>query len=218
MADGWKIYWRTPGDAGVPTTFDWKGSANAAAVKVLYPAPMRMSEAGSQVIGYKKAVLFPLEVTPKDAARPVRLEIALEYGICHDVCIPVTATLALSLPPRAAPRTAAVEAALERVPRTAAARRKTDPWWKRVALVEDKSGTRLEIDVAFPGGSKGADVFIEAPDGLYVPLPRKLAESAGVVRYAVELAPDIAKDLRGKTVTLTMVSDAGSSEGQWTFP
>ncbi len=71
----------------------------------------------------------------------------------------------------------------------------------------------------FPGGTKGADVFIEAPDGIYVPLPKKLAEDAqGVVRYAVELAPALAKELRGKTVTLTMVSDAGASEGQWTLP
>ena len=219
MADGWKIYWRTPGDAGVPTTFDWKGSTNAAAVKVLYPAPIRMSEAGAQVIGYKKAVLFPLHVTPKDAGRPVRLEIALEYGICSDICIPVTTKLELSLAPgRTARKGGAVEAAIERVPRMAVERRKTDPWWKRVARVEDRAGARLEIDVLFPGGTGGADVFVEAPDGIYLPFAKRLGESAGIVRYAVELAPDLGKDLRGKTVTLTMVSDAGSSEGEWTFP
>src|SRR5262245_37498258 len=66
IADGWKTYWRTPGDAGVPPQFDWSGSTNAAAIKVLYPAPIRMREAGGEVIGYKKAVLFPLEVTPQD--------------------------------------------------------------------------------------------------------------------------------------------------------
>jgi len=61
-------------------------------------------------------------------------------------------------------------------------------------------------------------VFVEAPDGIYLPFAKRLGESAGIVRYAVELAPDLGKDLRGKTVTLTMVSDAGSSEGEWTFP
>jgi DsbC/DsbD-like thiol-disulfide interchange protein len=180
---------------------------------------MRMSEAGAQVIGYKKAVLLPLEVVPKDAGRPVRLEIALEYGICQDICIPVTTTLALSLPPgRTARKGDAIETALERVPRAAAQRRKTDPQLKRVARVEDKAGTRLEIDVAFPGDARGADVFIEAPDGLYVPFARRVGEDAGVVRYAVALGPDLAKDLRGRTVTITMVSDAGASEEQWTSP
>jgi DsbC/DsbD-like thiol-disulfide interchange protein len=179
-----------------------------------------MSEAGAEVLAYKKAVLFPLEVTPQDAARPVALKLALEYGICRDICIPATATIELSLAPGlTAGKADAVKAALERVPRSQAERRKTDPWWKRVAAVGGETGSRLEIDVMFPGGSKGADLFIEAPEGLYVPLPKRLAKDVqGVVRYAMELAPGLAKDLRGRTLTLTMVSDAGASEGQWTFP
>ena len=216
MAEGWKTYWRTPGDAGVPPTFDWSGSTNAAAVKVLYPAPMRMEEAGGEVIGYKNAVLFPVDVTPRDASRPVSLKLTLEYGICRDICIPASTTLELALAPGAAGgQSDALKAAVELVPRSQAERRKMDPWWKRVAEV----GPRLEIDVAFPGGSRGADLFIEAPAGLYLPLPKKLSENAqGVVRYAVALSPGLAKDLRGKVLTLTMVSDAGSSEGEWTFP
>src|SRR5262245_57588765 len=30
LADGWKTYWRMPGDAGVPPSFDWSDSANTA--------------------------------------------------------------------------------------------------------------------------------------------------------------------------------------------
>jgi DsbC/DsbD-like thiol-disulfide interchange protein len=215
MAEGWKTYWRMPGDAGVPPTFDWSGSGNLGAVTVFYPAPIRMEEAGGEVIGYKHAVLFPVEVKAKDASRPVALKLALEYGICRDICIPASTTLELTLAPGATGGPSdALKAAVERVPRSQAERRKTDPWWKRVA----EAGPRLEIDVAFPGGSKGADLFIEAPAGLYLPLPKKLSEDAlGVVRYAVALSPDLAKDLRGKMLTLTMVSDAGSSEGQWRF-
>ena len=219
MAEGWKTYWRTPGDAGVPPTFDWSRSDNVGAVKVLYPAPMRMEEAGGEVIGYKNAVLFPVDVTPRDASRPVSLKLTLEYGICRDICIPASTTLELALAQGAAGGPAdALKAAAERVPRSQAERRKTDPWWKRVASAGGEADPRLEIDVIFPGGSKGADLFIEAPAGLYLPLPKKLSEDAqGVVRYAVELSPDLAKDLRGKTLTLTMISDAGSSEGEWRF-
>jgi DsbC/DsbD-like thiol-disulfide interchange protein len=28
MDDGWKTYWRNPGDSGVPPQFDWSGSKN----------------------------------------------------------------------------------------------------------------------------------------------------------------------------------------------
>jgi DsbC/DsbD-like thiol-disulfide interchange protein len=217
MEEGWKTYWRTPGDAGVPPTFDWTGSANAAAIEVSYPAPVRMPEAGGEVIGYKGAVLFPIKVTPQDAAGPVLLKLALEYGICREICIPATATLELSLPPAGTGgHAAAIEAALERVPRPQSSRRKTDPELRRVAVDDD--GSRLTIEAAFHGG-KGADVFVEAPEGLYVPLPRKLAEQAGgIVRYGIDLSPDLARDLRGKTLTFTLVSEAGASEAKWTFP
>jgi DsbC/DsbD-like thiol-disulfide interchange protein len=181
-----------------------------------------MDEAGSEVIAYKKAVLFPVEVKPQDASRPVGLKLVLEYGICRDICVSANATLELSLAPgptagKTAGKADAVAAALARVPRAGSERRKTDPWWQKVAEVGGEAGSRLEIDVTFPGGTKGADLFIEAPEGLYVPLPKRLSEDAGVIRYAVQLTPDDVKHLRGKTLTLTMVSDAGASEGQWTF-
>ena len=34
MAEGWKTYWRNPGEAGVPPNFDWSGSTNTASIKV----------------------------------------------------------------------------------------------------------------------------------------------------------------------------------------
>src|SRR5262245_454234 len=145
IADGWKTYWRTPGDAGVPPQFDWSGSTNTAAVKVLYPAPMRMREAGGEVIGYKNAVLFPLEVTPENAAKPVALKLALEFGICKDICIPATATLELSLPPiKAGGHPDPIKGALERVPRQPP--RKTDPELRRVALGGGEAAPRLTVE------------------------------------------------------------------------
>ncbi|MDO5529308.1 MAG: hypothetical protein Q4F71_07880, partial [Paracoccus sp. (in: a-proteobacteria)] len=26
LAPGWKTYWRSPGDAGIPPSFDWRGA------------------------------------------------------------------------------------------------------------------------------------------------------------------------------------------------
>src|SRR3954464_2456574 len=41
---GWKAYWRTPGDSGVPPRFDFSKSENVEAVTVLWPAPMRFDD------------------------------------------------------------------------------------------------------------------------------------------------------------------------------
>jgi DsbC/DsbD-like thiol-disulfide interchange protein len=219
LDDGWKTYWRMPGDAGVPPQLDWAGSVNAANIKVLYPAPVRIAEADGQVIGYKHAVLLPIEVTPQDPTKPVALKLAMELGICRDICIAATANLDLVLPPAGkTSQNDAIAAALERVPRPHAGRRPSDPKLVQVGLGDGESGPRLIVQVAF-GGSSGGDVFVEAPESIYVPMLRREPPAAdGTVRFWADLTPDLVRDLKGKTITLTLVSETGGSEAQWTFP
>ena len=39
LAPGWKIYWRSPGDAGFPPRIDWSGSQNLGSADMRWPAP-----------------------------------------------------------------------------------------------------------------------------------------------------------------------------------
>src|SRR6478735_12541837 len=41
LQPGWKTYWRTAGDSGVPPRFDFSKSDNIEAVTILWPAPTR---------------------------------------------------------------------------------------------------------------------------------------------------------------------------------
>jgi DsbC/DsbD-like thiol-disulfide interchange protein len=222
LDEGWKTYWRMPGDAGVPPNFEWKGSTNAAKIAVHFPAPTRMQEAGAQTIGYKKAVTFPVEVVPGDPTAPVRLELKLELGICREICIPAEAALALTLQPSelqgaAAP---AALAALERVPRPQAGRRSEDPKLERVATDLDRQRPRLVIEARFPRGQAGADAFIEAPDGIYLPMPQRVADGVdGILRFEVDLSrSDVSRELAGKTLRVTLVGDSGATEASWALP
>jgi DsbC/DsbD-like thiol-disulfide interchange protein len=220
MADGWKTYWRMPGDSGVPPAFDWAGSTNIASAKVLYPAPMRMPEADGAAIGYKQSVLLPIEVTPQDPSKPITLKLALEFGVCREICIPATASFDLAIPaaPAGAPAPQ-IAAALERVPRPQQSRRKGDPDLKRVAVSSDGQSPKLTIEASFAGPATDADVFIEAPEGLYVPMPKRVAtDAAGVVRFETNLSRDLAQDLKGKALTFTLVSETGATEARWNFP
>ena len=62
LKEGWKTYWRYPGDLGVPLVLDFSASQNVKAVIVRYPAPMRFPDgAGGNSIGYKGDVILPLE-------------------------------------------------------------------------------------------------------------------------------------------------------------
>ena len=44
LAPGWKTYWRAPGDAGIPPSFNWSGSKNVADVRVQFPVPEVFSQ------------------------------------------------------------------------------------------------------------------------------------------------------------------------------
>ncbi len=219
MADGWKTYWRSPGDAGgIPPNFDWAGSENLASAQVLYPAPSRLSDASGDSVGYKKSVVFPIEVTAKDRTKPVTLTVALEFGVCREICVPAEAKLSLSLAAQPMePAPAALTSALDSVPRKSAHRRPNDPEMKagRAMLTGDKP--KLEVDVAFAGTGVGGDVFIEAPDGIYLALPKKSGPATGSTQtFVVDLATGIEPaELKGKTVVVTMVSATGQSEASW---
>src|SRR5580700_579670 len=71
---GWKTYWRTSGDSGVPPRFDFSKSDNVEAVTVLWPAPTKFDDgAGGFSLGYHDHVVLPLRIVPKNNDKPVTL-------------------------------------------------------------------------------------------------------------------------------------------------
>jgi len=104
LRPGWKIYWRTPGDAGFPPEADWAGSDNLKAAALSWPTPARFSIFGLETLGYENEVLLPLTVTLQRPGDALRLKASIRYLACKDFCIPYTASLAFEVPPgRAAP-------------------------------------------------------------------------------------------------------------------
>ncbi|TKA98239.1 hypothetical protein FAZ78_02045, partial [Cereibacter changlensis] len=111
LAPGWKTYWRSPGDAGIPPLFDWAGSENVRSVRFHWPRPHVFDLNGMQSIGYKGELVLPLEVTAIDASQPIRLRANVELGVCRDICVPAALTLDAALPMQGA-ADAVIDAAL----------------------------------------------------------------------------------------------------------
>ena len=111
-------YWRDPGEAGVPPTFDFSGSDNLAKAEVEFPAPERIPEPdGSVAFGYRGGVVLPIRVVAADPGKPVRLVAKVNYAVCEKICLPARASAALALgAPGASPNAAALDAARGRVP------------------------------------------------------------------------------------------------------
>ncbi len=117
LAPGWKTYWRSPGDAGIPPMFDWSGSENVQSVRFHWPRPLVFDLNGMQTIGYKGELVLPLEVTAIDTSRPIRLRAAVDLGVCRDICVPAALTLDAALP-QTGSADAAIKAALGQRPET----------------------------------------------------------------------------------------------------
>lgn len=98
LRDGWKTYWRAPGDAGIPPSFDWAGSRNVKSVTFHWPRPKVFSVGGMQTIGYSHELILPVEIVPQDPSQPVELKAAVDLGVCSDICVPASFTVAAQLP------------------------------------------------------------------------------------------------------------------------
>lgn len=158
LAPGWKTYWRSPGEAGLPPLFNWSGSVNVKSVRVLWPSPDVFEINGLQSIGYHDAVVLPLEVTPRDVRLPVQLHASIDLGICRDICLPASLTLSTDLAIPGAP-VAAISAALADRPHTA-----TEAGLARVTcdVAPIADGMRITATMALPTQGARETVVFEA--------------------------------------------------------
>lgn len=158
LAEQWKTYWRSPGEAGVPPVFDFAGSENLAAVEVLWPAPRIFELNGLRTIGYAREVVLPLAVTPRDPGRDVVLRGQMEIGVCRDICLPISLSVEAELPAAATAPDLAIRAAVAAVPR----RIPGSGLRCRVAPISDGLRVTAEADLPPQGGAEM--VVMETPD------------------------------------------------------
>ena len=203
LKEGWKIYWRSPGDAGLPPELDFSSSSAVKSHHIDFPAPYRFSILGFDSYGYKDHVIFPTEITLNPIKRDTVIAATFTGLVCDDVCIPIDETLTLNLP-YAADQTAAPSqeardiaryAAL--VPRPSTAR---GVQVSQIAIADD----RLLITFSQNGqpvSFREGDVFIEGPTGYGFDKPEIQPD---VISLAI--TGNDPQALAGQTLTITAVT------------
>jgi DsbC/DsbD-like thiol-disulfide interchange protein len=186
LQPGWKTYWRTPGDSGVPPRFDFSKSDNVDAVTVLWPAPTKFDDgAGGHSMGYHDQIVLPLRIVAKNADKPVTLRADINYAVCSKICIPVEARAELPFTSVASTQDSALFAALDTVPKPANVG-DPNPLTIRDVKRDGKSG--VVVDVVTPD-EKEVSLFVEGPTPDWaLPVPKLLEQSPpGIKRFAFEL-------------------------------
>ena len=206
LQPGWKTYWRTPGDSGVPPRFDFSKSDNVEAVTVLWPAPMKFDDgAGGFSLGYKKLVVLPLRIAVKNTDKPVTLRADISYAVCDKLCVPVDARAELAFASVASTEDGNLSDALNAVPKPATV---GDPNPLTIRDVKLDGKANVLVDVSAPDG-KDVSLFVEGPTPDWaLPVP-KLIEGgpAGVKRFVFELdGLPTGASADGAALKLTLVS------------
>jgi DsbC/DsbD-like thiol-disulfide interchange protein len=210
LARGWKTYWRSPGDAGIPPAFDWSGSRNLKSVRLHWPRPELFDLNGMTTVGYHDELVLPVEVTPADAARPVELRAEMAIGVCKDVCVPVSLRLAGTAedPSQGADTASAIRTALLHQPEAAKA---AGVRGVRCTVDPIKDGLRLTAAIDMPPlGSDEFTVVETANAGVWV-AEAVSRRSAGTLTATADLVPQDAQPfaLNRQGVRITVFGDSG---------
>src|SRR5580700_9952979 len=158
LEPGWKTYWRSPGDSGVPPRFDFSKSENIEAVTVLWPAPTKFDDgAGGHSLGYHNQIVLPLRIVAKNADKPVTLRADVNYAVCEKLCIPVEANAELAFNSVASTEDSALFAALDTVPKPANV---GDPNPLTIRDVKREGKSEVLVDVVTPD-ERPVNLFVE---------------------------------------------------------
>ena len=206
LQPGWKIYWRSPGDAGFPPVIDWSGSSNLAAGEIAWPVPHRFSLFGLETFGYGDSVVLPIDAALERPGEALSLAAAVDYLICEEICIPYQARLSLDLP--AGPQSRAPEAFLiesfsRQVPGRGAERGLS---LDSAVLAGSLEAPLLQVVARSDVPFTAPDLLVEGPPGFAFAKPEVVLSDDGL-RAEISVQTSHFQDdvvLEGKRLTLTV--------------
>jgi suppressor for copper-sensitivity B len=215
MKKNWKIYWRSPGDAGYPPKPDWKGSANLAKAEIQWPIPIRFSITGLETIGYEGEVVLPILAQVEKMSAPVALRLNLDFLACEKICIPINIDLRLDLPSGKAdspPEAHLIERFIARVPSPRTAHGLT---LLSSQIIGEGKAAYLRVEARAEPPFKKPDLFVEGPETASFDAP-KIELSEGGKKALLSLSGQGIDGLLGKKLTFTLVDGERALESEAT--
>jgi thiol:disulfide interchange protein DsbD len=100
---GWHLYWKNPGDSGLPPSVKWLLPPGFKAGDLQWPLPEKIHIPSLTDYGYRDQMFLmaPLEVPAGlKTGSTVTLKAEVNWLVCKDICIPGKAVLSLRIPIR----------------------------------------------------------------------------------------------------------------------
>jgi suppressor for copper-sensitivity B len=209
LAPDWKIYWRSPGDAGLPPEINWDGSSNLSIGETSWPVPDRFSYAGLETFGYEGEVVLPIAATRPDATAPTHFAAAVSFLTCAAICVPNDVTLSLDVPadaPASPDSAALIGRYAARVPGDAA---KAGLTVLGATVAPAGKDAVLALRLQATPALQRPDVLVEGTDGFSVLAPKLVPEpGATVLAMSLPGGAEATAKLPGHALTLTVIDRA----------
>ena len=200
LESGWKTYWRSPGDAGLPPRIMLDDSYMAGAkAELFHPLPKRFSLFGLDTFGYGERVVFPIDLHLADIAQAGTISMMVEALVCSDICVPIQGALSLSLPQGShepSPHSQELAKWRSQLP-------PSDPDALALYQISANNGDdngRRQIAVVLAEPAQVHDIIIEAPAGFSFAPPEKQSDTRYLIRQ-IAGEPPLAI---GQIVTVTV--------------
>jgi DsbC/DsbD-like thiol-disulfide interchange protein len=101
MPPGSHIYWRNPGDVGLPTEVAWRAPDGFDVGPTQWPVPARFGDSVLMSHGYADEVVLWARVSPPqslEGVETVAISARADWLLCREVCVPGGADVSLTLP------------------------------------------------------------------------------------------------------------------------
>ena len=202
LDDGWKIYWRSPGDAGLPPIITLE-DGQPYQLELAFPVPKRFSLFDIDSFGYADEVIFPIILSGHNAGEALELRGTAEGLVCSDICIPFSAPIEIYLPSGTAQpsdHAQSLAKAISLVPKRQSSVLKLGWQQGKLVLGADSFGASLE--------GRLEDVFVETGlSGVSFGAPAQDGNS-----YLIEVTGTDYATLATSQITLTLVTNASFAE------
>ncbi len=98
LEPGWHVYWKNPGDAGLPPHIHWTLPEGVTAEPLQFTAPKRLPLGPLMDYGYEDEVLYPFRLVLAKSVRPgtIVLHAKVDWLVCRASCIPGKAELEIT--------------------------------------------------------------------------------------------------------------------------
>lgn len=181
LEPGWYLYWKNPGDSGLPVDVQWELPQGWKASALRFPVPAKFEYDGMISYGYKNEVMFLATLTP--GREPLTsLKASLDWLVCKESCIRGSAVVEAAAGSSKGEAERALADALADLPLPLSALRIS---LKSATVTKDAEEWMAEIELEGSDASRVTDFYPELTDQALVDLA-SIRVDAGILRFRFE--------------------------------